>query len=160
MVTGIHSILCITPPHMLEQIAERGNTRQREWALRTLSTSEQFRGQRIAATSIRAMVQAAQAAEKERRVYDAQHGTTLPGQLARSEGIDATFSVVVLYVQLVGGEPPLQGKRLDLHNRILLDVLFIPAFAYGLLRTYVPKSPGRATDSRVPERSSWVMAMP
>jgi len=71
---------------MLEQIVERGSAQQRKWALSTLSTSEQFRGQRLAAASIRALVQAAQVSEKERIVYDAEHGTSLPGRIVRREG--------------------------------------------------------------------------
>jgi Zn-dependent metalloprotease len=80
---------------MLEQIAERGSARQREWALRTLLISEQFRGQRIAATSIKALVEAAQATEKERIVYDAEHETTLPGRIARREGDPPTGDAAV-----------------------------------------------------------------
>jgi Zn-dependent metalloprotease len=95
MATRVHSILCITPPHMLEQIAERGSQRQREWALRTLSTTERFRGERNIAASVKALAALAQAEEKQRVIYDAGHGTSLPGRMVRSEGDPSMGDVAV-----------------------------------------------------------------
>jgi len=80
-----HPIHCITPPHMLREIAARGSPAQREWALRTLVVSEQLRGQRLASFGVAALA-APVAAGKERVVYDAQNGSTLPGRKARGEG--------------------------------------------------------------------------
>jgi hypothetical protein len=39
-------LLCVTPPHILEEIARRGAAHHREWAIRTLAGSERLRGQR------------------------------------------------------------------------------------------------------------------
>ena len=39
-------IHCIVPPHMLKEIARRGNARQQAWAWQTLTLSELMRGQR------------------------------------------------------------------------------------------------------------------
>jgi Zn-dependent metalloprotease len=69
----------------MEEIINRGNPRQRALALRTLTVTEQMRGQREARAQMGAMG-ATPAGQKLRSIYDAQHGGTLPGQLVRSEG--------------------------------------------------------------------------
>lgn len=78
-------IHCIVPPHMLKEIAERGNTDQKAWAFRTLSLSEQVRGQRQVLGLIATAATTA-TGTKRRSVYDARNGRTLPGKLVRSEG--------------------------------------------------------------------------
>lgn len=42
------SILCITPPHMLREIAQNGTPVQQEVARKTLMASESFRAKRSA----------------------------------------------------------------------------------------------------------------
>jgi Zn-dependent metalloprotease len=82
-----HSVFCITPPHMLQEIIRNGSSTQRDLALQTIIASEQMRGQRRAMKSMAAlMVKAASAGTKQRAVYDAKNGTGLPGTLVRSEG--------------------------------------------------------------------------
>ena len=78
-------IYCIVPPHMLKEIAQRGNADQKAWAFRTLTASEQLRGQRQAVGFI-AAVTATATGTKQRTVYDARNGSALPGTLVRSEG--------------------------------------------------------------------------
>jgi len=73
-------LFCILPPHVLRHIAERGTRRQRDWAWRTLTLSEQIRGQR----SVMARM-ATPAGAKRRSVYDARGTTNLPGRLVRGE---------------------------------------------------------------------------
>ncbi len=85
MTARRYSIQCIVPPHILREIAQRGTPNQRAWAWRTLSISDQIRGQRQTLTRI-AVLGATPAGEKRRTVYDAQHGDTLPGRLVRGEG--------------------------------------------------------------------------
>ncbi len=86
-----HSIFCITPPHMLQEIVRNGSATQRDIALRTLITSEQFRGQRRAMKTIAALMSAAaETGNKRRAVYDAKFGSELPGTLVRSEGDNAS----------------------------------------------------------------------
>jgi Zn-dependent metalloprotease len=75
------SIFCIVPPHMLRHITERGTRRQRDWAWRTLTLSEQIRGQRGAVT----LIATTPAGTKRRSVYDARGTTALPGRLVRGE---------------------------------------------------------------------------
>jgi Zn-dependent metalloprotease len=95
MIARIHPIWCITPPHMLEQIAERGTPRQREWAVRTLETTGQFRGQRQIAREFPPLVARIAAAERQRVTYDAEYGSSLPGRMVRSEGDPPTGDAAV-----------------------------------------------------------------
>ena len=81
-----HSIFCILPPHMLEQVAQNGSSAQRDMAARTLSASRQIREKRLsmAAATMRGNFTAA--STFQRTVYDAKFGTNLPGTIARKEG--------------------------------------------------------------------------
>ena len=82
-----HSILCITPPHMLKEIVAQGTETQREIALRTIEVSEQLRAQRRTTFEMLAVMGArAVRAGKKRIVYDAKNGSKLPGTKAREEG--------------------------------------------------------------------------
>lgn len=87
-----HSVLCIVPPHILQEIARNGSATQRDLALKTLITSEQMRGQRRVMKSMSALMTTATiSGNKHRTIYDAKNGSTLPGTLVRSEG-DLTSS--------------------------------------------------------------------
>jgi Zn-dependent metalloprotease len=83
--SGLHPIHCIIPPHMLKEIATRGNDSQRAWAWQTLTLSEQMRGQRQALSVIAAMGTTA-TGTKRRTIYDARNGSRLPGRMVRGEG--------------------------------------------------------------------------
>src|SRR5262245_46358952 len=80
-----HSICFIVPPHMLREIARRGDADERSWALDTLALSERIRGRRETLGGPGAAVGAPPGA-KRRTIYDARHGYELPGSLARAEG--------------------------------------------------------------------------
>lgn len=97
MATHHKSIECILPPHMLKQIVEQGTPEQREWAVRTLRISDQFRTQRLAliATLIPPDQHVLPGGVKRRSVYDDQQGSTLPGNLARKEGDPAVADPAV-----------------------------------------------------------------
>lgn len=82
--TCLCSICCIVPPHMAEQIVRNGDEQQREWAMQTLITSEQFRGRREAVGGIATFT--APAGEKRRTIFDAKNGVELPGTPVRHEG--------------------------------------------------------------------------
>jgi Zn-dependent metalloprotease len=90
MITRIHPIECIVPPHMLKEIVERGSASQRDWALRTMQLSEQLRGQRQAMAEFVALAAPTAAAEKERVIYDAENGSQVPGRRVRGEGEPAS----------------------------------------------------------------------
>ena len=91
-----HSIFCITPPHMLREIVLNGSPKQQELALRSITISEQFRGQRVAMTKeILAIMKPVAAEAKQRIVYDAKNGSQLPGTPVRNEGDSATGDAAV-----------------------------------------------------------------
>jgi len=70
---------------MLHAIVERGTPKQRAWALQALAVSERIRGRRELLGKL-ATVTATPTEGKQRSVYDAGHGSQLPGALVRSEG--------------------------------------------------------------------------
>ena len=91
-----HPINCIVPPHMLEDIATKGSKTQRELAINTLKASEQMRGQRRALSDFTGAVSRfAAVGDKERIIYDAKNGTSLPGTSVRNEGDGPTSDVTV-----------------------------------------------------------------
>jgi Zn-dependent metalloprotease len=86
-------VLCVTPPYILEAIARNGTPQQQAWAERTLETTAVLKQQREAVargevpSGAKAMTEGP---GKERYVYTADNGSTLPGRLLRSEGQPAT----------------------------------------------------------------------
>jgi Zn-dependent metalloprotease len=86
MSYNYHSILCAIPPHILRSIVENGTPAQRQWAVRTLVATEQFRGQRLAFAEVPAVVMRTAVTGKQRIVYTADNGSTLPGRQVRAEG--------------------------------------------------------------------------
>ncbi len=82
----MHRITCFLPPYMLRQIAQNGTPEQRERAGRTLLATAQFRAQRAVLTELPALAKRTLAAGKQRQVYSADYGSSLPGRLARGEG--------------------------------------------------------------------------
>jgi Zn-dependent metalloprotease len=95
-----NAVRSIVPPHILEAIAINGDQQQRAWALSTLAADTTIRSARI---SSQAMASAAAAPppmpaatpHKQRLIYTANHGTALPGTLARSEGQGPTGDAAV-----------------------------------------------------------------
>jgi Zn-dependent metalloprotease len=75
---------------MLQNIAEHGTAEQRRWAIATLATSEQFRGQRTASAQFPSLAFRAVAVGKQRTIFNADNQTTLPGRTVRSDGDDPT----------------------------------------------------------------------
>jgi Zn-dependent metalloprotease len=90
-----HPVLCILPPHLLRAIVQRGSPAQRERALRAIAAAEQVRAQRRLMKEFTALMTAAAAAGKQRNVYDAKQGSTLPGTLVRKEGDPPVSDVAV-----------------------------------------------------------------
>ena len=92
----VHSIFCITPPHMLREIVLNGSQAQQELALRSITISEQVRGQRGAMTKdILAMMKPVATEMKQRIVYDAKNGSQLPGTVIRQEGDPPASDIAV-----------------------------------------------------------------
>lgn len=82
-----HPIHCIVPPHMLREISQRGTASQRNMAAASLAWSEQVRTNRLTDLARSAFAAELGATRgKQRKVYDAQYGSSLPGMIVRSEG--------------------------------------------------------------------------
>jgi Zn-dependent metalloprotease len=84
----------ILPPHILRAIVENGTDEQRARALQTLAVSERIRGRRELLGDMATAVALATAG-KHRTVYDAKHGSTLPGVEVRDEGDKPVKDVAV-----------------------------------------------------------------
>jgi Zn-dependent metalloprotease len=81
---------------MLEGIATKGTEAQRELAINTLKASEQMRGQRRALSDFSdAAFRVAAVGGKERIIYDAKNGSSLPGTVVRNEGDPDSSDVAV-----------------------------------------------------------------
>lgn len=87
---------CILPPHILQNIATKGTETQKDIAIQTLKLSAQMRGQRRALADFpTAAFRVAVVGGKERIVYDAKNGSTLPGTKVRGENDPASADVAV-----------------------------------------------------------------
>jgi len=86
--TQHHSLRCILPPHILEQIARNGPKEQRDLAVAALVLDSSTRHVRMSEQflNVAPKVQPLAAPHKQRLIYDAGQGSGLPGTLVRSEG--------------------------------------------------------------------------
>lgn len=89
------SVYCFVPPHILKNIALRGTQRQKNLAIDTLKLSAQMRGQRQALADFAPATFRVAAGGKDRVVYDAKNGSSLPGMVVRKEGEAPTADVAV-----------------------------------------------------------------
>jgi Zn-dependent metalloprotease len=80
---------------MLEKIIENGTEEQREKASQTSRVTAQFRAQRTEEAKKPSVPRSAQAAGLHRKVYTANQGSSLPGQLVREEGAPAGSDTAV-----------------------------------------------------------------
>ncbi|MCC7445977.1 MAG: M4 family metallopeptidase [Anaerolineae bacterium] len=80
---------------MLERIARQGTPDQQATAERTIDVSRRMRAMRTVAAEAPSAPQAAAAAAKQRIVYSADNGSSLPGRVVRSEGAPPTGDVAV-----------------------------------------------------------------
>ena len=91
-----HPIHCIIPPHMLKEMATNGTQAQRGIAIDTLKATARMRGQRIALADFAAATFRVEAVGgKDRIVYDAKNGSTLPGTVVRKEDDPLSADVAV-----------------------------------------------------------------
>jgi Zn-dependent metalloprotease len=124
-----HPLLCIVPPYVLAHVSRLRDPRFRklaENALRTLSLSERFRGERGAIGGIAPLV-AAPSPGKERIIYDGGHTTRLPGKVVRKEGGAATADVSVNEAyEGLGGTYDLYAKA---YRRDSIDGRGMPLYA-------------------------------
>lgn len=96
-----HPILCILPPYVLRNIADKGTPAERAAALDTIAMDNTFRAMRAAgmrtsaAPPSRSPAAAVVAGKKQRSVYDCHHRTDFPGKLARGEGQPETGDAAI-----------------------------------------------------------------
>jgi Zn-dependent metalloprotease len=84
-----HSLFCIIPPYMLENMASSDNAQVRKLAIDTIEASAEARATRRVMREMPEMaIMGALAGKKNRMVYDAQGKGmhSLPGKLVRGEG--------------------------------------------------------------------------
>jgi len=94
-----HPIHCILPPHVLKEIAANGSDTQKQMAVDTINATTQLRADRLKMAEYRSvfaasMIQAVTGG-KERIIYDAKNGSSLPGTVVRKEGESPVADVAV-----------------------------------------------------------------
>ena len=144
-----HSIYCILPPHILKRIAENGSTGQADKAMHTIIATEQLRGRRHGIASMSSLKMAMMPIQtgKQRTVYDAKNGSTLPGVMVRSEGSPAGLDVAVneaydgsgvtydLFAEIYGRNS-IDGKGLRLDSTVHYQTSYDNAFWDGRQMVY------------------------
>ena len=88
-------INCVLPPHILKNIATKGTQSQKALAIDTLKLSAQMRGQRQALADFSAATFRVAVGGKDRVIYDAKNGSSLPGTVVRKEGEGPSTDVAV-----------------------------------------------------------------
>jgi Zn-dependent metalloprotease len=92
----MHSpVNCFVPPHILKNIATNGTPGQRNLAIDTLKLSAQMRGKRQALADFNAAAFRVAVGGKDRVIYDAKNGSSLPGTVVRKEGENPSADVAV-----------------------------------------------------------------
>jgi Zn-dependent metalloprotease len=106
---------------MLKEIATNGTQAQRDIAVETLKASARMRGQRIALTDFAAATFRVESAlgGKDRIVYDAKNGSTLPGTVIRKEGDPPSTDVAVN--EAFDGSGSTYDLYKDVYNRNSID---------------------------------------
>jgi Zn-dependent metalloprotease len=91
-MTSPGKVCFIVPPYVLDNISRNGDDEDRKSAIATIVATERFRARR---DLLGALPVATPTGEKRRDVFDARHGTALPGKLVRAEGDAASNDVAV-----------------------------------------------------------------
>ncbi len=92
-----HSIFCILPPHVLHEMARRGNPAQRDIALKTLALDATHRSERLTLQLLATAPHPAAAAAPavHRTIYTAGNQETTSGQVVRAEGQPSGADIAV-----------------------------------------------------------------
>jgi Zn-dependent metalloprotease len=88
-----YGIQCILPPYILRQIEQRGTPTQQELARRTMEISADIRVIRRSMAQAPAAAPAQPEGGKQRTVYSADGGSSLPGRRVRGEGEPPTTDI-------------------------------------------------------------------
>jgi Zn-dependent metalloprotease len=86
---------CFVPPHILKNIATNGTQSQKNLAIANLKVSARMSGQRQALADFSAATFRVTGGGKDRVVYDAKNGSSLPGTVVRKEGDSAASDITV-----------------------------------------------------------------
>ena len=110
-------IFCILPPHVLVSIASKGSSAQRDMAIDALHAAAATRAERqtmmeLNQASLLGAMAGAVSGGKNRTIYDAKNGSTLPGTVVRKEGDPASSDVAVN--EAYDGS----GATYDLYNNV------------------------------------------
>lgn len=142
-----HHAHCIIPPYVLESIAENGTPAQQAAAEASLVVSAEIREERAEAPPAAAAPPSATPAAKERVVYNANNGTTLPGTPVRREGDPPTGDAAVdeaydgsgetydLFDQVYGRQS-MDGNNMRLDSTVHYRVGYDNAFWNGKQMVY------------------------
>ena len=144
-----HSIFCILPPHVLINIASNGSQAQRTQAIDTLQAAAAARAQRqtMMELHIAGALSGAVTSGKNRTIYDAKNGTSLPGTLVRREGDGPSADVAVneaydgsgvtydLYKNVFGRDS-IDGRGLPLNSTVHYQRNYDNAFWDGSQMVY------------------------
>jgi len=145
-------IFCILPPHVLVSIASKGSSDQRDMAIDALQAGAATRAQRqtmmeLNQASLVGAMAGAVSGGKNRTVYDAKNGSSLPGTVVRKEGDPPTSDVAVneaydgsgatydLY-QNVYGRDSIDDKGLPLNSTVHYQKNYDNAFWNGSQMVY------------------------
>jgi len=95
-----HSIFCILPPYLLRDILANGSKAQKAAASRALGIDTTFRTMRVRLAvaqpvAARRSRKLALPPSRQRSIYTAGNGETLPGTLVRAEGQGPSGDVAV-----------------------------------------------------------------
>jgi Zn-dependent metalloprotease len=97
---------------MLKNIATSGTPRQKQLAIETLKTTARMRGQQLALADFTAATFRVAVGGKDRVIYDAKNGSSLPGTVVRKEGDGPSTDVAVN--EAYDGS----GATYDLYNNV------------------------------------------
>jgi Zn-dependent metalloprotease len=143
--TGRGPVFCpIVPPHVLEALARHEDPALHGPARRTLEhdTAHRTRRTALARAATRTAAEPAADAHPKRTVYDAGHGTDLPGREVREEGAPASDDVSVnrayaglgatfdLYLKVYARQS-IDGRGLPLNASVHYDRKYNNAFWNG-----------------------------
>jgi Zn-dependent metalloprotease len=139
------SVPCIIPPYVFEAIERSGTPEQRTAARRNLEASADMRRQRAAGPE--AAGREAQATGKERIVFTANNGSSLPGTPVRNEGeppagdaavdeaYDGSGSTYDLFKDVYGRDS-IDGNNMRLDSTVHYEVGYDNAFWNGQQMVY------------------------
>jgi len=147
-----HPIFCILPPHVLVSIASNGSKGQRDMAIDTLHAGATTRAQRqtmmeLNQASLTGAMAGAVSGGKNRTIYDAQNGSSLPGTTVRQEGDSPSSDVAVneaydgsgatydLYKDVYGRDS-IDDKGLPLNSTVHYKTNYDNAFWNGSQMVY------------------------